>query len=328
MVLTKKIVFRADAGPEIGMGHFFRSLALAEMLNEDFYCVFATQNPTLSQINEINKVCKEYIVLPDDENHFNSFLGKLTGNEIVVLDNYYFTTSYQKKIKEKGCKLICIDDIHDKHFVSDGVINHAEGVVTADYSKEDYTKLFLGFKYSLIRSSFLKPVHTKLNKEYSCLIIIGGTDPGNHTIKIIEILDPKILIAAVVSSDYCKLEDLKQFKNVSIFQNISSEKVLDLMNNSLFGIFPASTIAIEACSARLPFICGYYVDNQKELYKGIKENELAICIGDYNKLDRGELINAISDINNSNALKSIIERQNRCLDKKSKERFLEIFHSL
>mgnify|MGYP006872109998 CR=1 FL=1 len=35
----QKIYFRADAGAEIGYGHFIRTLALADMLKDDFSCV-------------------------------------------------------------------------------------------------------------------------------------------------------------------------------------------------------------------------------------------------------------------------------------------------
>ena len=43
--------------------------------------------------------------------------------KIVVLDGYHFDTNYQTKIKQKGCKLVCIDDLHDKHFVADIIIH-------------------------------------------------------------------------------------------------------------------------------------------------------------------------------------------------------------
>lgn len=54
----QKIYFRADAGAEIGYGHFIRSLALAYMLKDDFDCTFFTVEPTPYQIGEMEKVCK------------------------------------------------------------------------------------------------------------------------------------------------------------------------------------------------------------------------------------------------------------------------------
>ena len=123
MKQKRKIYFRADAGPNIGYGHYIRSLALADMLKQDFDCTMFTQVPTDYQLRECETVCP-IVALPDDESKFQKFLEYLKGDEIVVLDNYFYTTDYQRAIKAKGCKLVCIDDIHDKHYVADVVINH------------------------------------------------------------------------------------------------------------------------------------------------------------------------------------------------------------
>ena len=152
---NKKVILRADGNSEIGMGHFYRTLALGEMLKNDFECIFATQTPVRQQINELKKTFGNLINLPANDTHFNQFLNHLNGNEIVVLDNYYFDTSYQKKIQDKGCKLVCIDDIHDKHYVADIVINHAPGLNKSVFSTENYTKLLLGLDYTLLRKDFL-----------------------------------------------------------------------------------------------------------------------------------------------------------------------------
>ncbi len=153
--MTKKtIIFRADGSKTIGMGHFVRTLALAEMLKEHFHCIFATRNPSIYQVKQIEKICNDFINLPEGESHFKIFLEYLKGNEIVVLDNYFFTTDYQYKIKSKGCTLICIDDIHDKHYVADIVINQAEGMSKSKFSIEKYTKLLLGYRYALLRKEY------------------------------------------------------------------------------------------------------------------------------------------------------------------------------
>ncbi len=72
----------------------------------------------------MEKVCP-FIPL-QEETHSADFLSHLQGDEIVVLDNYFFTTDYQLAIKQKGCRLVCIDDMHDKHYVADVVINHGQ----------------------------------------------------------------------------------------------------------------------------------------------------------------------------------------------------------
>ena len=42
----QKIYLRADASAAIGYGHFIRTLALVDMLKDDFDCTFFTCHPT------------------------------------------------------------------------------------------------------------------------------------------------------------------------------------------------------------------------------------------------------------------------------------------
>ena len=97
----RKIYFRADAGPEIGYGHYIRSLALADMLKQDFDCTMYTQTPTDYQLRECESVCP-IVVLPNDDSKFDKFLEYLHGDEIVVLDNYFLQLTTSVPSKPKG----------------------------------------------------------------------------------------------------------------------------------------------------------------------------------------------------------------------------------
>jgi len=324
----RTIIFRADGGSTIGMGHFTRTLALAEMLNEHFHCVFATRQPTEYQIAEIEKICHGRIDLPEDDSHFEQFLTHLKGDEIVVLDNYYFTTDYQKAIKTKGCKLVCIDDIHDKHYVADVVINHAAGMNPLDFSREIYTNLLLGYQYALIRKEFRHAEEVCANKKYACMVMMGGADPFNITQQIIDTLAKvKLNNPVVVINGKNSIQRQKSDRFIYL-HNQTAEKIARLMQNSKLGIFPSSTVAIEACAVRMPFICGYFVDNQKNIYHGIEKNNLAVCVGDLNKLQKTQLTEAIKIISIKGCYQSIIKQQTKFMDNQSDKRLLKIFQEL
>ena len=326
----RAIIFRADGNSTIGMGHFIRTLALAEMLNDNFHCIYATQTPTNYQKNEIENICHERINLPNNETHFNVFLSHIKGDEIVVLDNYYFSTDYQKAIKAKGCKLVCIDDMHDKHFVADIVINHAEGIEPNNYSIENNTTLLLGYKYALLRSNYLQNEMSRYQKKYSGLIIMGGADPLNLTTKILSLISKfqfEKPLAVVTHKSY-EVNGVFKNKSYSFFNSLSASKILKLMQTSEFGIFPASTVAIEACAARLPFICGYFIDNQKESYIGINKSKLAICVDNFMTIKKEKFIEAINKVNKKDITDQIILRQVELLDKNSKNRYIKIFKNL
>ena len=313
------------------MGHFIRTLALAEMLKDDFQCIYATISPSSYQINEIKNICSSWINLPDNLSHFNIFLNLLEGNEIVVLDNYYYTSEYQLQIKEKGCKLVCIDDLHEIKYYADIVINHAEGLKESSFMKEPYTKLCLGYKYALLRKEYLKKTHPDYPKIYSCMVMMGGVDPYHLTYQIIKKLQgfhQIKTIAVIVGSGYQGEDEFNSFPNIKVFKGIDSQLVFRIMQESVFGVLPASTVAIEACAARLPFICGYFIDNQKELYNGIKNNNLAVCIGDYRDSNPVIINQALDAIEDLNTYHSIERLQKSMLDKKSNVRIVKIFSEL
>lgn len=163
--------------------------------------MFATVNPTDYQKNELSNICP--CISLNQATHFEDLLSMLQGDEIVVLDNYFFTTDYQRAIKAKGCKLVCIDDMHDKHYVADVVINHAEGITEKQLSVEPYTKIFLGFSYALLRKKYIelenKDRHIdNLNKVFVCL---GGADADTNNLSL-------KIIKACVSLNYFKNIDL------------------------------------------------------------------------------------------------------------------------
>ena len=107
-----------------------------------------------------------------------------------MLDGYNFKTDYQKTIKAVGCKLVCIDDLHGWHQFADVIINHAGGVDESDYSKEKYTKTFLGLKYVLLRKPFLKKSTNEKKKVAIKIVFIsmGAADEKNLTHKFVESL--------------------------------------------------------------------------------------------------------------------------------------------
>ena len=53
----KKIYFRADAGADIGYGHFIRSLSLASILKDKLECALFTQTPSAYQLKEAEGDC-------------------------------------------------------------------------------------------------------------------------------------------------------------------------------------------------------------------------------------------------------------------------------
>ena len=277
---------RADAGQSIGYGHFVRTLALADMLGTEFYRTFVTRTPTAYQIEQMQMICDDYVVLSD--NHFNEFLLMLKEGDIVVLDNYFFDPNYQQQIKGKGCKLVCVDDMHDKHYVADVVINHGLAD-TALFDVEPYTKLCLGLDWALLRHPFWNP-KSVIREKGHCVVAFGGVDYYDLTGKVVKLLSEKNnvrKITAVVGDAYAYMETLCLNQNVEIKKNLSAQQMAELFCEVEFAVLPSSTVCLEAIACGCPVLSGYYVDNQIEVHNNLAKHNYIIPLDDLLTPDLG-----------------------------------------
>lgn len=285
-IIKPAIYFRADGNTQIGLGHITRCLALADMLRENFDCVFLVQNPVPAVRAQIEPDFK-LMILPETEDFLAEarFLTEtiLQKGQIIVLDHYQIRTEYQQILKSAGLKVVCIDDMHAWHFVADVVINHAGGVKESDYSCEPYTKLCLGLKYALLRKPFLEAAKQErvIEKIENVFICFGGSDLHNFTEKALKAcIEAQVFkeIHVVVGSAYTYFASLKsliiQEKNVFLYQNLNAQDLCGVMQKCHLGIVPASSIAYECLAVGMYLMIGYYVGNQKNFYNFFSKEKI------------------------------------------------------
>lgn len=282
----KKIFFRADASATIGYGHFIRTLALADMLKDDFDCTFFTQSPSAYQQREADRVCP-LIALPSDDSKFEKFLEYLTGDEIVVMDNYFYTPEYQKQIKDKGCKLVHIDDIHDRHFYADMIINHGNATPEI-YDAEPDTRYCLGPSYALLRKPFLGASINATRIIGKWVICFGGADPQNLTEKAVRALNIRNdvdCIVAIVGEVYPHKEVLRQYNKVTVLSSLSAEEMANQYSSAEYVLCSASSVSYEAIACGCSVLAGYYIDNQVDFYHGLCKHNLITPLGNLLETD-------------------------------------------
>lgn len=326
----RKIYFRADASSSIGYGHFIRSLSLADILKNDFECNFVTVNPTLYQISEMEKVCP-HISLADNSSHYDTFLSLLKGDEIVVLDNYFFDLQYQKKIKKKGCKLVFIDDRPNQIYDVDLLINHVIGIEKKDISiMNDNNSILLGSKYALLRRAFRSAMCSKPRCDYNSqeiLIAMGGTDYYDITGRIIRLL-PKSFnykINILVGDRYKFINTLRS-PSIRIYQNLSDWQLVDLISKQQIIITPPSTLAYEICAVGCPLIIGSFSENHISAEKLLSQNGLAISCGDLRRLSQSKLEEKILETEES--IEILLKHQKEAFDGLQELRLLTAFKNL
>jgi UDP-2,4-diacetamido-2,4,6-trideoxy-beta-L-altropyranose hydrolase len=303
--MKPEIYLRADGSPEIGLGHIVRCFALAHMLKKKFVIIFVSREIPEQTKKEIQSLGFQLLNIKTED----EFFSKLNSTKIVVLDGYHFDLAYQKKIKLIGCKLVCIDDLHDKEFVADLIINHAPGVIPQDYKAQPYTKFALGLKYALLRPMFLSQAKKKrkIQEIKTILICFGGSDNKNLTKKTLDIVltfakFKKIIVITGAGYLYEKIliQSIQQDKRVTHYHSITEEQMLSLMLEANIGIVPASGILLEALATGLSVISGSYVDNQKFMLKGFLDAKSILSVNEFKSEYLYEIINNLNNITKLN----------------------------
>ncbi len=337
------IIIRSDGGTSIGMGHVTRCLALAEMLQKDFSIVFAIQEPTESVIAAIHTVTETIIHLPATTNYSEdaiTFSHYVSSSDIVVLDGYHFKTDYQRSLKDKGCKLVVIDDLHAWPHVADVIINHAPGITAGAYLAEQYTKLCLGADYVLLRKEFLTQGHAsrKIKSIRKAFISMGAADVTNVTSKFTEALTGMEEIEEIhlmISSINPHIRELEKLieknrqKKIITHLNISARELVGLLQDCDLSICPASSISLESCAIGIALVSGYTADNQLENLSGLEKRKTLVNFGNLNLISVQEIRTMLQLLSaDPEQLIVMIENQKKLIDGRSPERLTHVFKKL
>lgn len=316
------IKFRADGSTEIGLGHLVRSKALADMLKGQFGIEFFCKFIPLTLLDEFNQSGLRVNVIESEQEYFNT----LGSADLAVIDGYGFDIDYQKKLKEAGSLLICIDDLAEGEFVADLIINQSPGIQKSDFNALSETKFALGPDYALLRSSFFSvdAEFSDSNLRKNLLICFGGSDVQNFTEKALVVAtDFKEFdkITIIAGSAYRHEDSLMNvMKHCGICEyhhSIGEQKMAELMIESDVAIVPASGILFEALVTKNVVISGMYIENQIRNYTAFKKQNAFIDAGRFT--DR-EIKSALNQIKSFSAVNVV--------DGKSPERLISIFKEL
>lgn len=175
----KKIVIRLEGYPQIGLGHIYRGLRLAENFIEHDILFVISEKSQLG-IQKLEKSRYPYRVIADEEEFFEC-LGELSV-DIIINDILNTDIGYMQSLRKFGAKIINFEDMGEGRKQADAVIN-------ALYEGEKEPNVYWGDKYYLIRDEFLlEPPRSFHERVKEVLVVFGGTDPNDLTDKTVRAL--------------------------------------------------------------------------------------------------------------------------------------------
>ncbi|MCK6626368.1 MAG: UDP-2,4-diacetamido-2,4,6-trideoxy-beta-L-altropyranose hydrolase [Anaerolineae bacterium] len=305
------LLIRADGNSTIGAGHLMRCLALGQAWQEAGGTVnFAVTKapPALEK-----RLCQETMGVnqltelpgsPQDAMQTISLAQKLNAKWVVV-DGYHFDAAYQQALKQADLRLLVVDDYgHASHYSADLVLNQNMYAHESLYtSREPFTQLLLGSKYVLLRREFwswrgwrreIAPLARKV------LVTLGGADPDNVTLKVIQALRQTKLeglqAVVVVGSSNPHWETLRAAVGHSSPSFRLERDVTDmpaLMAWADLAISAGGSTCWELAFMGLPSLVLILADNQRRVAEGLDAAGVAFNLGHPTNLSPAALANAL-----------------------------------
>ena len=324
--MKSKLIFRVDANAKIGRGHLSRSLAIASMLDKAFEVLFVSLEQCKNYIQGLN-LNYELKTIEKEEDIFEI----LTKKDFVWLDGYQFTEHYKKIVQSKVSKLIETNDIPYNPTYVDVLFNHTPGLSKQDFG-ETKTDLYLGLDYALLRSSFLEYArkNTSTGGGEGVFICFGGADTYNLGYKFVQQLMHYNFEAPIYWITHQRNKDLNLAPNVHVLSHLDEFEMIDYMTQSKVLLMPSSVLSFEAIALRKPIFTGYFVDNQKRIFEGLKKNKIADCFGYLEKDDEvtQAVLSFLEFYKDEERQDRMINKQKEMIDGKSGKRIEAVLKAL
>ena len=241
---------------------------------------------------------------PDDWNCTKNILAAHP-NAWVVLDGYHFDEAYQQQVKETRHRLLVIDDMaHFKHYYADIVLNQNLNAERLYYSCEPYTRLLLSTRYVLLRREFFAWRDWKREipeVARHILVTLGGGDPENHTLKVIQALQKVNVVGleAVVVVGACNphadmLEATIKQSRIPVRLVRNAQNVPELMAWADMAVSSSGTTVWELLSLVTPILVVVLAGNQRHIAEQIESRGAGKSLGREGNITTKSLAKAIN----------------------------------
>lgn len=259
------VIFRADGGKEIGMGHIVRCLALADGLRDDesrLEILFITRHEEGKRAIEE----RDYRVIAAGDDEI-ARIGNLANKETLLITDFLDTDrAYVSLIKEiANPKVISIDNnTHLKRIDADMLIN-ANVFDEGETKTIGLTRYYLGPKYMILRKEFefahgeQKGIKDKVGR---ILVMSGGADFANRSlilksVRALNRIGEEVDIHLIVGPAFPyknQLNDLLSKTNRHFYVSCNPPDLVGIMKTADMAITAAGITLYELAALGVPSI--------------------------------------------------------------------------
>lgn len=300
------IVFRADAGVDIGIGHVMRCLTLADKLSSRGHvCSFVCRDHAGNLSNNIRTRGYHVSLLPQrgeapgwlgatQEQDAAETLQALAGKfpDWVVTDHYDIGSQWELMFRKSGSKVLAIDDLADRTHQCDVLLDQTLGRNRGDYASlvPKGTVLLLGSQMALLRPRFEELRRNSPRREIRrinrILVSLGGADSQNLTDRVIDALERSLWLAPVaidivlggVNPWIADIRKRALCSPLPMRVLVDVSDMAELILTSDLAIGTAGTTSWERCCLGLPSIVVVAADNQQRISEALVASGAATAL--------------------------------------------------
>ena len=318
----KKILFVVSGYKEIGLGHVYNTLLIAnDILRHQVQ--FLVDKKSKLAFKKITS--KNYNVHIQTETDIASDI-KAINPDVVINDCLDTDEGYIKKLKKSGFKVVNFEDLGSGARYADLVIN----AIYPEIKK--LPSHYFGEKYFVLRDEFLLTEPGEpAEKVKRVLLTFGGVDPNNFTSKVLAAISAYCLansinISVVTGFGYSEFSSLKKYQEVKIHKNTMD--IAQHMSRADIIFTSAGRTTYETASLHVPTIV--LAQNDREMthfFASEKNGFLNLGLG--NLVSEAQILltfqELVEDFEKRSAMAHAMAKTNL---RKGRKRVLGLIHSI
>lgn len=342
-VPPRVLLFRADASAEIGIGHVYRCLALAQAWQDQGgVAVFLSRDlPTpLGQRLEREGILVRQLqaeIGTGEDARETIVQAQQAGASWVVLDGYRFDATFQQAVNHAEIRTLLIDDEGTLGpYEVTAILNQNPSARPEWYIQKDASPLLLlGTRYALLRREFRR--HTRVRSPETgparvLVVSFGGADPARLTEKVIEAIphlrESGLTIQIIVGGANLRSREIA--RQVTLLGPMASfcpavDDMGAIWSKADLAVIAAGSTCWEICHAGVPGIVIAAAPNQLPLASQMESLGAATNLGWHRDVGVDQIIAAIRSLaSDAERRASMIQSAQRVVDGHGAPRVAEI----
>ncbi len=311
----KSAVFRADASPEIGVGHVMRCTYLAEKLVErGWECCLAGSATTIDFLNTGLSWPGRFLMLECSEESEAALIRENGGQakwDLLVCDHYGRGLSFEAACRNWAHRIFVIDDLPTRKHDADYLLDQTYERDLAAYKGllPDACEVLAGPEFALLGPDFSKfraaSIHRRRGRVEKIMVCVGGSNPHGILQKIVGAigesklgLKSDIVIGPMVEDTDQIVAEASTIDPAPTV-HFNTGEMARLMAEADLAIGVAGTTSWERCCLGLPAMIMTSADNQKDIAAALSGAGACRLIGETAEITAAEiadhLLNMVSD---------------------------------